>query len=1141
MMVKACRAIKNTIKGEANRERAAIKLTEKNINSKFPVKPSTKIKFKNVTDSLYENYGQKEVPEKALDQVIQREFGGKDVAKYRMIFKIHAMLASNPLLLESYKDEFSFTGSAIEGLGKNKDNVDLNDNLYLDVMTLPTISKLYKDVAETTNPKGDEKFNGATGNVRITLSLPRKMRKLDPTGAVFSAVRAIESFVSNTQQHISRFMGGEGRLGMKDVIEKIKLLNPEWVTSRVNQQKALKYFHRVFNGWMVIKDGKLYIHATRRKVEDQTADYNAEYYYYDKKVGYWKYKSTKDPVYDYQDLMLFDDYIAGKGLSKKDKEQFDNNIDLQDEIRYRIETRNMALDFTPDMIKELEESVVTARKIHAKVFEDIKKRFVLLEKYLVKELKIWLPAMTDIDLRSIMIEAFINGDFSKIPADYKAKAKFLYNNFGKSTVLNPFFAGAIHLNEKKDSSPVSYHEDILPIKFDRILEDINIELDSINEELKTVKGKERVALYNRMEEITVQRDRIEMTLNRMDEFFEDPVFGKRIYTSKDAKNLRHISNAIDIRDMRDDEAVYHDYLKNMYSTLERGMLGLRVIGAVRQAKSNKLIINYIMGLFNTVLHKPDARASVFGIDMSLSRLYHGVFEKLPINISEHKLDRYARTISAAITARYLGRISTAVLNKTATVIKAIHYGWHRYGRANEVIKAYKKQVDGLVQESGILEFGDFFSQSLVKDLSNQENITRDEALDITKHMLVYHANRKIGLSKKEAVAIFRKSVGGIVKTIPDVKRLESRLKSLKGKKIKAIVDRWANWAITKNYSAFPIQEIEMGNLKKLIRKTGGTFEKFNEALYEGFLSELTMSATEKDLRTHSFVIGILLAQESGIIDKDFFKLLVKKDLTQEEKERLTKNKELATKWGRETTRVLDFGLSTTDVGELARIGGGVMTKFTIWSQQKYGYDVNLFKDYYRSLTGDQKKSAYGKSVLEIIKSLGTLRSKKAAEKLWEKNPHLARVRNFIIMMGPLTLLMDFVIFGPFLGQILKRIPFLRGMTATKIMSGMSSDLVSLTVSLPLWLLVMAMGDEDEEEMNDGLYYKLRRIPFLGFGFGWGIDIMWWLLGIATDVNDRELAKRTGKAIGPLYPVPPPVASQTEQLINETITYPLIKN
>ena len=113
--------------------------------------------------------------------------------------------------------------------------------------------------------------------------------------------------------------------------------------------------------------------------------------------------------------------------------------------------------------------------------------------------------------------------------------------------------------------------------------------------------------------------------------------------------------------------------------------------------------------------------------------------------------------------------------------------------------------------------------------------------------------------------------------------------------------------------------------------------------------------------------------------------------------------------------------------------------------------------------------------------------------------------------------MDLLIFGPFYGKILNKIPILRNFGVTKLMSGMTSDVVTLTTTLPLWLAMSIAADDDEEEMQEGLYYKLRHLPFVGFGTTWVLDNFFFLFAMMADEDSKEVAKKGGQALRPLNP------------------------
>ena len=55
-------------------------------------------------------------------------------------------------------------------------------------------------------------------------------------------------------------------------------------------------------------------------------------------------------------------------------------------------------------------------------------------------------------------------------------------------------------------------------------------------------------------------------------------------------------------------------------------------------------------------------------------------------------------------------------------------------------------------------------------------------------------------------------------------------------------------------------------------------------------------------------------------------------------------------------------------------------------------------------------------------------------------------------------------------------------------------------------------------MQEGLYYKLRHIPFVGFGTTWTLDQFFFLVSMLADADSKEVAKWGGRAIRPINPL-----------------------
>jgi hypothetical protein len=371
----------------------------------------------------------------------------------------------------------------------------------------------------------------------------------------------------------------------------------------------------------------------------------------------------------------------------------------------------------------------------------------------------------------------------------------------------------------------------------------------------------------------------------------------------------------------------------------------------------------------------------------------------------------------------------------------------------------------------------------------------------------------------------------MVNNIPGEKKLSDKLRADKENKVLHLTNKWASWAITKNYSAYPIGQIELSKLQMLSRWAGNKFQDVNEFIFgeeTGAKQFLTMSETEKQMRTETVVIAMLKLQDSGQLkitqleDLDFITALeleAKGRLTSKQEKILKEDKELVKKIARNFVAQTDMQMTTSDVGMYNRAFGGLHTRFTIYTQQKAGHDVEIFKRYWNSMDSDEKKSPLGKKILTLINAMGTFNQKKL-DKLWKENPDLVKIRSFMLMPGFMTLLLDLAIFLPGATFLARKVPFLRNTSVIKVASGTTSDVVSLTVSLPLYILFSLMADEDEEDVQNEVYRKLKKIPGFGFGTGVVMDMVYALFSMALDIDEDEKARRVARAINPMLPLPP---------------------
>ena len=1107
--------------------------SRKEVNKVFPVSKNILDHFeKNIVKPLEKANGTAPVTTKDFDGRIKAIYG-KDADRIGMIFKIRSMLEANPAIRETLLREFDFDAAKQQGLPEDaiQEYVDGTYHVKLDKVSTPVLRRFYEMTYKLSNATTDKNFSGTMGQLRVTLETPRSMRWKDKTGAVAFMVKHINFFAETIQQNVTNFMDKSSRrdYGMSQVYSAVKLIvhnnNSLVKNENENNIKMLRYFQRIMNGWMTIEDGQVKIHAEYGPVTDP-AKVEEGKTYYDAKTQQVRYVSTDDVVYDYQTLMTIEDYINGTHLVDKGRKKALKNNDktLYKDVERIIEAKEIYLKLNKKDISSLQAEVERARKIHDEVFKDVNRKTNELEAEVLAEIKKWLPNKSTKDLKRIFVDD--KGFPKNWTKSERQIALSLKEKFTGKMVFSVFTPDGNDMNYKKDSFPVLYNDYQFLEMLDNTIADLDLKIERLNDQILNAEGKGlKALLQSDLKKAEVARNWAQEALDKIDQMDEDPHTGGRVFDRRSAKHFKHISNVFDVRDMREDESVYYEYLRRTYGTIERSRLALRALQAQRLAKGgiikdggDRVIGDYVKALYDRTMHDPNARASVAGINMSMHAFYEGVINKLPFKISEKKVEKFFNLISQFLTARFLGGLSTAALNKTAVVQKIMEVGTHRWNNASDTYSNNKDQWDNLIKKAGVLEFGEFFSKSLVQDTSEQYELSEDEAFKLIKAQIQYQKDVK-DMGEVKAMKKFKASMNRFVRTIDNTttRRLKQRKSVLLEKYYTRMVGKFANFAITKEWVARKQSSSQLG---KILEKLSSVQEFYGKQVRDLFP---TMSSSEKDLRTNSFVIGVQVAQRAGIVPADLMtkiKEMDSKKLSEEEIKKVEADIERAIEFGREYTRRLDFGLSNQDVGEIGLVMGGFLTKFKYWAQQKFGYDVRVFRDAYWSLksadkTGKFDSSAMGKTFKLLFKSLSL--DKRKAQQVWKNNPDVGRLRNFVLTQGLMTMVMDLLIFGPFFGKIINKIPLLRSFGVTKLMGGMTSDLVTLTTTLPLWLAMSIAADDDEEEMQEGLYYKLRHLPFVGFGTTWVLDNFFFLFSMMADEDSKEVAKKGGQALRPLNP------------------------
>tara|TARA_R110002020_G_scaffold471015_2_gene697389 strand:- start:1261 stop:3900 length:2640 start_codon:yes stop_codon:yes gene_type:complete len=439
-------------------------------------------------------------------------------------------------------------------------------------------------------------------------------------------------------------------------------------------------------------------------------------------------------------------------------------------------------------------------------------------------------------------------------------------------------------------------------------------------------------------------------------------------------------------------------------------------------------------------------------------------------------------------------------------------------------------VRRMVQESGLTNFNEFFSQSMVNGIANA-SLEREVHEGIIRAMILYHSTRikhagnlkKIGEAEIELEKIvndlLEKSKGFIkvtdlllaektAKPGESQAHYKKRLKQLKKNRRRDKAHAFVQYAINKEAEFTGVikksgtgtwlgaaKDTSVAGVSKLLTVWGETLKRFN----------LTMGDTEAYIRTISFIIGASRAHRAGQLIGG----------TEMEWYEYTNDDHIkdAIQWGVEVSNYTNFGLSTQDVGKFNYNGlGNLMGKFKYWSQQKFGRDKRTWQEGIWSLK-DYEHITDGtfdwKALYKMFFSGGIVDPRISTEELRRTNPALAQLRVHALAQGGMTLFWDVMMFGlPIPGAasvrayMFKGTPF--GIKATR---AIKSDLISLTIfPFTLAAKMALMGDWDDEDFEFTLTYFLR-MSFLGYLPMKGWDAIVSMMYGMTD-NDRKRIDKT---------------------------------
>ena len=973
---------------------------------------------------------------------------------------------------------------------------------------------------------------GVFGKWMVSLTLPKNLAMKEKTGAFYLAVKAVEKYPYQMMGRIKDFLQKPKLLktkrdyGWDDIVDEVHLLADFLGGNKSrNQENLLRIFI-----WSNKGDS---FNNTLVKYDEELGDLVIAEDYFPAPERFYKDGS---PMYMFGRYVPLKEFEGGKfyvntnlpevrkGLDKA-KERFRK---LDDEL-YRY-TKNAT-----------EKSVEAIRKSFSKVFK-----------------------LDGEALDFVLFGSYPKGMKKKDIADYEHQLKTqlgpekwsiavkIRDSISGLAVINPYWETTNEpRRHKRNHFPAVYSPIRLPMIFEKqiktILKDIENGIDPalMQMEAQGLKNKTYFELKAKKKSLLEIADRYTDMLNRQDEITIDYMAeGESIPFIRHQVHMKKLSNTIHPLHMRADSGSYQASLKRSMSAIERNYLIATTIEQMGRAKSDT-IRDMILNYFKVPFGFTDVKAKIGPFNLGTQDIVRQL-GRLNIKIDPSVAQEWFRIISSGISGQYLSGMGTTLQNMTAIQQNIIDWGTKSL---SEGLAAYKEDKEGwrdFIQRSGVIEFRDFFNKTLTSDYIH-DTIELDTHNKILGEIIRYYAmkrsmkkNKKLrgvyskAKSIKDLEEILEKQIEEIIAAspnymkwelknmIPEEQRVINRKNIVKRRRIKGFAQKYVNWAITKEWEFSPVMEnVSVKNfIPKMIKSGPGQIFKFvSDKVNE---IGLTMSAGEEWIRTISFVIGVNKAFDAGLIKRQPVKDLKGEDLI------------LAMEFGRLYSRAANFGLTPQDAPNMfhSPFGGGIIGKFKIWSVQKFAKDWKMFQtgldamldyeDIIATIEDPHVRQTWRiwfKKVHQFQKEArrefyrgGKLRYFTSKETRMA-NHEFAQLRDFLLLQGPITLLMDLILFGPVGGSVVRYALRKFGLQSV---GGMRSDLLGLML-LPLTILLRSLLDDEDESTTRWAMSNILRHSFVGLGVQKPFDILWSIMAGAINGDSEDLKHGAYEIVDPFIP------------------------
>lgn len=973
-----------------------------------------------------------------------------------------------------------------------------------------------------------------------------------------------------------------------DDVDRLDDIGPLETRAPDNKDRFQQLFAAIMKNYIFFgKDGRLYINQDYTPRREYSTDggktwTDINYVWSDKAGKYVRtlipkgaetrkkiYESTGKKMFSFQNPTLLETYVPPHGKQSlhmdMNQAQFDKLKELTEEARH---STNLIFDYffgnnlkeddpkyRPGKMKESTDALLNGLIEH---FDNKLSEYAIRQIFFHGNTTVKDREGNEIDLLAGLNE------------NEKAEINYVIDAFSMTSTDDLVIAngGSIQPDSaefRKNYWPTQYNFDVFREMIFKNISDFKKLVSDAKKmltKLETEKPKNWQLKYDiitdKLKKLEEQLESLETISNNMDDYHLDNNTGSLMHFANDNKHFKRISNSYDIMNSRLDRGLMFDYLKRMSSAVEKNNMNLALLEVLKRIKQERSLskpriteeeigavlrtaVNYHGSTYSSL-----KMTGILGDMETFTRrwkwlrylsprnLYmkwkHG--DDYDIHISPKLQATYLRTLLTSLSGLFLQSINSVRTNASGAHKNIVKKGWKTTYNAFKVMTGkYSAGVKKIVQQSGVTEFSDFFSQSMVNGILKMQ-IEGEIADKILSQMLLYHdrigkyvvVDKKLAeiLGKKEGKRIkltaqdsrdifdaevaFHLSKSDLWMSAEEIeirskKRVLHQDKERRARMRLYAANKLVQWAINKEYAMKPILKhkdwIQWAKYQAFLPI--GKVAVASSQFYKAF--PVTMSHIEGLIRTLSFVMGAELAWKAG--NRGLRNDIHWTEYTDQES--IDKIMQIGIEFNFE----MNFGMSVQDVGQFQFGAAQILGKFKYWNQQNYEDEMEIVKQafmYFEDLnleTDDFKKiqtKGYRQALKKVMRLLKYTVTPKQLGLDRHSRQELAAFKYMMTSGALVSFLYQTFFWNPlnmrhFPDWLYKSI---KTMSAVGWKTGMMhqlrsfaiSDLMKAATFIPAMIARSAIGPEEEDFEERELFWShwLSFFPWAGYGIIWTYDV-----------------------------------------------------